>query len=366
MKRVIIALSLSMLMVFVLMACDVTTAPTTATPTTPVAVEFAVDGEFTAFEAGVHVSRGVYTPEVTMVTVTIENGEIVGFNIDARQGTSTQSTTLTDPDTPANPDDDYYAYTFAWNAKTKKELGFEYHMFYSTYSATTDTPTHEGYVAWMGLAETTQLEWHEQAALIEAYWLANGVDAVQTNLDGDFTNVAGATISESGYNELAQEAIALARQGKFQTVVCSGSDLYIASMLVNELGVVEELVLDTLQKASSSAVDGIFTWNAYTKQQLGDNYGMVGASAQVFADGAWTESDTLETTLEWYEQVNLITNYVLEHGYNSAMVAIGGRGVSLDGTTLLDACAGVTIHSSTYLTLLAQLYACPAEGALTE
>lgn len=76
--------------------------------------EFKVDGEFTAFETSVHTNGAM---QVTMVSVIIENGKIVGYNIDARQGTRTQTAGV---DTPEVTTDDTYA--FAWNAKTKKEI----------------------------------------------------------------------------------------------------------------------------------------------------------------------------------------------------------------------------------------------------
>ena len=70
--------------------------------------EYKVDGEFLAYEAQVHTNG---TMMVTTVSVTIEKGKIVDFNIDARQATKVQ-----------NAETSAWAYT--WNAKTKKELGY--------------------------------------------------------------------------------------------------------------------------------------------------------------------------------------------------------------------------------------------------
>lgn len=68
--------------------------------------EYKVDGEFMAYEVSVHKDAQM----VTTVTVTIEDGEIAGYYIDARQGIRTVDETAG-------------TYSWAWNAKTKKELG---------------------------------------------------------------------------------------------------------------------------------------------------------------------------------------------------------------------------------------------------
>jgi hypothetical protein len=313
-------------------------------------VEFPVDGEFTAYSASVSGSNTVASPgkpQVTMVTVTIKDGKIDGFFIDCRQGTATNGGTTEAPN-----------FTFAWNTQTKKELGYNYKMHYSKYTATladVGTATLAGYQAWME-AQTTYKEWFQQAELIEDYLLANGVDSVMSTKAGKISNVAGVTVSNSEYTKLAKEAVDLARMGKFQTIVCSGTDLYSASMIINNLGEVTNLKLDTLQPTKTAAT-GSFVWNGFTKQELGDNYGMKGVgAAYVFASGAWTASETVKSTLEWYEQANMITDWVMENGYNANLQAIGDHGVSLNGTSLVDGLGGVTIKTTTYFTLLDQLF----------
>jgi len=306
--------------------------------------EFKVDGEFTAFLPSVSNNK----PQVTMVTVTIEDGEIVDFDIDVRQGTRTQNV-------------DTLVYSWAWNTQTKKELGYAYHMFYGTYDDTDTTPTEDEYIAWLDAND--KLEWFEQAEVIEAYWLANGFDSI-TLVEGEFPTEVGVTISDSGYVELAAAAVELAKLGKFQSIVCSGSDLYSASMIVSAKGEVTELKLDTLQATKDTAA-GTFVWKDETKQELGDDYGMKGTGAKYnFAAGAWTAHATDKTTLEWYEQANLITAYILENGWDEDLAPIADRGVSLDGTTLLDACAGVTIKTATYFQVLEALFGAVAEGEI--
>ncbi len=297
--------------------------------------EFKVDGEFTAFELSVKSNA----PQVTMVTVTIEDGEIVGYNIDVRQGKRTQTAGA---DTTEDTTDDVF--TFAWNASTKKELGDDYGMV-----------ANGGAIA----------EWYVQAGRIEAAWLANGVDSVTYNADTlVIDNVTGVTIKDGGYIALAAEAVELAKLGKFQTVECSGSDLYIASMIVSPKGEVSELTLDTHQ-ATKNANLGTFVWKDKTKQELGNDYGMKGTGAKyVYANGAWTASATDKVALEWFEQANLITDYVLENGWNGDLKAIATRGISIDGTTLVEGLAGVTIKTETYLLVLADLFAAVAEGEI--
>lgn len=352
MKKVL-AFVLSLVFVVVLLGCDKTTPEATTTTAAPVAVEFNVDGEFTAYE----VSVSNNAPVVTSVTVTIEDGEIKSYFIDCRQGKRSGEAG---------------SYTFAWNAQTKKELGFGYKMHYSTYSTwaaaqtPAQTPTLEGYTAWMGTDASTKLEWFEQANLLEAYWLQNGLYSAEVTSAGKFSNVAGVSVSNGGYTKLAREAVALARQGKLQAIECSGTDLYIAWMMVDELGEITEIELDTLQ-ATTSATEGTFVWKSYTKQEFGDNYGMDENGKQCsLVGGVWTTSTTVNSLLDWNEQADLITDYILANGWTTNLqpvvdTASVARGVSLNGTSVLDGFAGVTIKTEHYFSVLEKLFACLAD-----
>lgn len=300
-----------------------TTTTATTTTTTEAPREFAADGEFTAFKVGVHRNA----PMVTTVTVTIEDDEIVGYYIDARQGSATQTAGA---DTPDDTTDD--TWTFAWNAMTKKELGDDYGMV-----------ANGGAIA----------EWYEQAALIEAYWLANGYDSVTVDGDNVIDNVSGVTIKDGDYRELAEAAVQLAIDGKMQAVLCTADDLYFAHMTVDEEGNFSDLVLDVLQ---GKPTGGTFAWSDESKQELGDDYGMKGVGGgYTFDSGAWVSSGTT-AVLEWYEQAQLITDYVEENGWNEDLAAIAQRGGTIDGTTLIDDLAGVTVRSQSYYDLLALLF----------
>lgn len=290
--------------------------------------EFKVDGEFTAFEPGVNGNAQM----VTTVTVKVEKGKIISYNIDARQGKRTE--VAGDPVT----------YTFTWNEKTKKELGADYAM----------KDVGPGYKlvdgAWV-VEGKSQKEWFEQAALIEAKWLADGVDSV-TTLEDRIDNVAGVTIKDGSYIKLAKEAVELAKAGKFQTIFTSGTDLYFASMVVDSKGKVSELVINTLQ---SKIVENVLVWNEKSKQELGAEYGMkdVGPGYK-FEAGAWVADGKCNT--EWNDQVAVISNYILDNGYVE-LKSIAGRGVSLDGTSLVDGTSSVTIKTDSYFTLLKDLFA---------
>ncbi len=290
--------------------------------------EFQVDGKFTAYEVSVHSNA----PQVTYVTVTIEKGEIVDYDIDVRQGVDTETDSV---------------YTYSWNELTKKELANDYNM--KTYGTKYDLVDGE----WVEVeGESPEYEWYEQANLVEAYLLENGVEAVE-EVDGRFSNIAGVTIKNSSYTALAAEAVELAKQGKFQAILCAADDLYIASMMYDKDGNISELTLDVLQGNPSGET---FAWKEMTKQELGDNYGMKGlGSAYDYTGGEWVESDE-KTALEWYEQANLITNYIEANGFDENLEALAGRGGTIDGTTLIDDLAGVTIRSQTLYDVLAALF----------
>ena len=147
----------------------------------------------------------------------------------------------------------------------------------------------------------------------------------------------------------------LAKDGKFQSIYCSGTDLYSASMTVDSKGKVSNLVLDTLQ-STTDKVAGTFVWKDQTKQQLKEAYGMKDIGpGYVFTDGKWAVEG--KSLLEWYEQANLITKYVMEKGWSTAIKSIDGRGLSVDGVALVDGYAGVTVKSDTYYLVLGSLFA---------
>jgi major membrane immunogen (membrane-anchored lipoprotein) len=238
--------------------------------------EYKVDGEFLAYEASVSHNA----PQVVMVSVTIEDGEIVGYNIDTRQGNKVQ-----------NEDE---SWTFSWKDKTKKELGDDYGM-----------ATEEG-----------QLEWYEQAEALEAHWLENGVSIDEVDAEGNTDAVTGVTITVDTYYELALDAIDLAKEGKFQAVYCTADDLVIATMMVDEKGVATDLVLDVLQ---GSPTGETFAFRDKTKQELGLDYGMKDAS---------------DIGKEWFEQADAIAAYVLENGADSIQVDDTGHISNITGASV--------------------------------
>jgi hypothetical protein len=280
---------------------------------------YASDGIFLAYEASV--SRNA--PQVTTVYVEIENDAIKGYYIDSRQGLRTGDGTTESP------------YAWTWNEKTKKELGADYNMIVNS---------------------DIDKEWFEQAAAIEAFWLENGIDAMTKDADGYIDNVTGASIRDA-YSAIAKQALANAVKGEFVSIYASGTDLYSATMTRCSCTVqgIETLKLDVLQSTRNQAT-GTFTWNAKTKQELGNDYGMkdVGNSLS-FANGAWS-ADGNKSSLEWFEQVNLITNYIITNGFDASMKPVADRSASLDGMTPIDALAGATIRTSGYFATLKKLF----------
>lgn len=261
--------------------------------------EYAVDGDFTAYAIGTHDG-----PQVTYVTVTIEDGKIAGFDIDVRQGDIVQSAGA---DTTEDTTDDEYK--GVWNELTKKELEDDYNMV--TYGG-------------------AEFEWYEQAEKLEAYWLENGVTLDEVDEDGYIDVVAGVSITVDSMYEVALEAIELAKAGTFQAITCvdgsHGAELYSAVMNV-EKGKFSDVVVDALQ--SSSTVD-TFSWNDETKWELGFDYGM-----SAVTDG-----------LEWFEQAEDIADYVEANGWSSS--------------SDLDGIASVSITTDDFAAVLDALFALPA------
>ncbi len=286
--------------------------------------EFKVDGEFTAFEQTIHNDA----PQITSVTVTIEKGKITKFYIDSTQGVAVKD------------GEEFTA--VKWNEKSKKELGYFYGMHFPQAGLGPITEANlEAYKTW--LTENEKLEWFEQANLIEAKWLADGVDSVTTD-KGVVDNVAGVTVKDGGYIALAKKAVENAKAGKVVVYELGDTqgkpDIYWAEGTY-EGGKLKTLVIDTLQ--SSFAADQAFTWNEKSKQELGYFYGMHFPEAGL---GPITEANleayktwlTENEKLEWFEQVKIITDDVLANGYKNAAA--------------VDALAGVTVTTSHYSALI--------------
>ncbi|QWC00365.1 hypothetical protein KHQ88_01995 [Mycoplasmatota bacterium] len=226
---------------------------------------YAADGEYTAFDIDYH--HGA--PMITEVTVTIEDDEITGYYIDALQSSLGEE-------------------GVTWNEKTKKELGDDYGMV-----------ENGGAIA----------EWYVQAERIEAFWLENGADAVTTDEDNYIDNVTDVTMKDGGYSDLAIEAVQQAKDGITKAYVTTlhyngTANVTWATLEVDAEGDIVDLELDVLQ---SSITDGTFAWNEKTKQELGDDYGM--ATKNGNANGG---------LYEWYEQADMITDYIMENGWEDS------------------------------------------------
>jgi major membrane immunogen (membrane-anchored lipoprotein) len=273
--------------------------------------EFKTDGEFTAFEVSVH--RGA--PMVTSVTVTVKNGKITKYFIDARQGTVTK-------------DAENKITAVAWNEKTKKELGNAYGMK----GVGPEFKFEDG--VWTQVeGGTSKKEWFEQANAIEAQFLAGGVDSVVVT-DERISNVAGVTVKDGGYTKLAKEAVANAKAGKVITFEHSlhynGTANLTWVELVVEKGKAKSLFIDCLQ--STLAADGSgLVWNTKSKKELGNDYGMKQAS---------------DIGKEWFEQANALEAEILAKGPDAIKVVDG----------VITDVAGVSIKDGGYTKLAKAAY----------
>ncbi|MFA6682736.1 MAG: hypothetical protein WCS12_00515, partial [Acholeplasmataceae bacterium] len=184
--------------------------------------EYAYDGKFTAFKADLNYGA----PQLTWVEVTVEKGKVTKFYIDALQTKDG-----------------------VWNAKTKKELKEEY-----------------------GMKEVSEIgkEWYEQAEVIEAFFLSDGPDKLKLDKDGYIDGLAGATVIGSTYKELALDALDNAKKGIYTAFL---ADLNYGAPQLTWVNVtyegkkVKSFYIDALQTK-----DGV--WNAKTKKELKEEYGM--------------------------------------------------------------------------------------------
>lgn len=174
--------------------------------------------------------------------------------------------------------------------ETKNELGDDY-----------------GMVAWGGAIA----EWYEQADALAQYCVGKTMDEVLNGYSGDADLATSATIYLGGY----VQAIAVAVENAKHLGAKAGDELKLATnhslassennaiqldsdavALTMKDGVITSCYLDALQGKVSVDETGVATVeNTQTKNELGDNYGMV----------AWGGA-----TYEWYQQAQNFCAYV--------------------------------------------------------
>ena len=283
---------------------------------------YAADGQYVAYSI-----EGATKPEVTFVTVTIKDDKLVDVDIN-----TIQSNTLT------NAEGATTGYEF--KAQSKKELGYEYKMHYRTYTSSLaegEEASMEGYKQW--LKDNDKKEWHEQAEIVEAEILANGTAGITVDEKGYFNNLAGVTVKDSHYLQLADEAIANAKAGKKVAIATHEDDLIIATAKVNAKGELSEILLDTVQ---GQFKEGAWSFKAQSKQELGYGYhmhyrsytGSLAEGEEASEEGykAWLEENE---KLEWHEQAALI---VKAWEANHSLVATEGEFPTVAGVTIADNC----------------------------
>ncbi|HBP25609.1 MAG TPA: hypothetical protein DD618_01470 [Acholeplasmatales bacterium] len=330
---------------------------------------YVADGVYTAFSADLTSKKG---PQMTSVSVTIEDDEIVSFFIDCTQSAVATYVLGDNPETTEVVETDFQTNvpkSFAFNAQSKKEMGYLYGMHNAndtdpayTKQTLTEEAGLNAYKAY--LTASGQKEWFEQAALLEAFFVAQGPEAITVDATSEaVNNVTGVTIKDGGYSDLAAEAVELAIAGKVQTVIASGANIVWATAMVNAEGEYTSILLDTLQ---GKVTAGEFAWNAKSKQELGYLYGLHNADDD---DPVYTKQNldtvdglnaykaylTASGQKEWFEQVKLLTDYVLENGWDGEIVVDAVTG-DLDAANSAAAVASVSITVKEYAEVLEALY----------
>lgn len=121
------------------------------------------DGTYTAVS-------GVSGEDYTFVTVVVKKGKVVEYDIDVLQYRNGE-----------------------YRTESKKELGDRY-----------------------GMKESSKIgkEWYEQAEVLELFFLEKGPDTLPVNEEGYIDATTGASIKDSGYSDVAEAALELARKGE--------------------------------------------------------------------------------------------------------------------------------------------------------
>lgn len=328
---------------------------------------YAADGVYTAFSADLTSKSG---PQLTSVSVTIENDEVKSFFIDCKQSYVTAYVLGDNPETTEVVETDFPTTTpktFAFNAESKKELGLKYGMHNANDTTNSytkqDLTTQAGRDAYQAyLTASGKKEWFQQANLLEAYFLANDPATITVDATSKaINNVAGVTIKDGGYSALATEALALAKEGKVQVVKATGANIVWVTAQVTEDGEFESILIDTLQ---GKVTAGKFAWNEKSKQELGYLYGMHNAdntaasyTKQVLTTeaglNAYKAYLTAQNKKEWFEQVKLLSDYVLANGWDGKIVALTTG--KLDTAASAAALASVSVTVAEYAELLEEL-----------
>ena len=269
---------------------------------TPAVRTYVADGKYTAFTHSLNYGK----PQLTWVTVTIENDQIKSFYIDQLQSGAE-----------------------GWNEKTKKELGYLYAMFPALGNPAEDL---EGYKA--ALEAEGKLEWFQQAELIEKHFLTT-LD-VATDESGHIQGITGVTIADNDYIALAKKAVENAKAGIVTTFEAGKNQVAFATAKVDKDGKLSNVVLDVRQITNGA-------WREQTKQELGYLYAMFPALGNPAEDLEGYKAALKEAgKLEWFEQAALI----VEGWLNGT---ITGEDITV--------VTGVTIKNSSYTNVLNALVA---------
>lgn len=268
------------LLIFVLVACQ---HEEENPPILETEKEYVYNGTFTAFRESFNYGN----PQLSWVSVTVEDGEIVSFYIDEVQTNASKSAEN----------------VYSWNSKTKKQLKEDYNMI---------------------VASPIGKEWYEQADFLEKYFLEHAPEFVEMDADGYPTNddlITGTTMIVSTYVELALEAIANWKQGKYTALEYSMNNptqfQFTWVDLKVEEGKVSEFYIDTIQSNRKTA-ENEFSWNK-SKKVLKEDYNMIVASP---------------IGREWFEQAETLEEYFLENPISDVLMDSEGYAQNVTGVSM--------------------------------
>jgi len=177
-------------------------------------------------------------------------------------------------------------------------------------------------------------EWHEQAALAEAYFVENQTLAnLTTDAEGKTDAIAGVTISISDFNALVEKALAAGPVGTGKFV--DGSFFAEQAAFDAQTGWKEN--------ASFTVINGFVVaanWSGTSEATTKDK-------KTFSADGEYKMVEFGKAIAEWHEQAVLVEGFLVDSQDFDAITL-----TDADGHT--DAVAGVTMKVNTFIDLAKQ------------
>lgn len=133
----------------------------------------------------------------------------------------------------------------------------------------------------------------------------------------------------------------------FEVSVHRGAPMVTSVTVTVQKGKIVKYFIDARQGTATKDAAGKITavaWNAKTKKELGNEYGMKGVGPEFkFEGGAWTQVEGGTSKKEWFEQANAIEAFWLANGHDACEVV----------DERISNVAGVTVEDGGYIKLAA-------------